>query len=72
MPDHYEKFRKQVKVEIIQVERLHVRVKGEKKKKRLRLWIAPPKCALMEKICMESFTILKCGCMRFVVVGLVR
>lgn len=33
MPDHYEKFRKQVKVEIIQVVRLHVRVKGEKKKK---------------------------------------
>lgn len=37
--------------------------------KKLRLWITPPRSALMEKkTCMESFSALKCGCMRFVVV----
>lgn len=64
--------------------RLHVRAleKGGKRKKKkeppqknkqtekkLRLWITPPRSALMEKkTCMESFSALKCGCMRFVVV----
>ncbi|TNN71584.1 hypothetical protein EYF80_018270 [Liparis tanakae] len=44
---------------------------GERsERKRACLWIALPKSALMEQIGMEPLTILKCGCMRFVVVGL--
>lgn len=43
--------------------------KNKQTEKKLRLWITPPRSALMEKkTCMESFSALKCGCMRFVVV----
>lgn len=43
--------------------------KSKQTEKKLRLWITPPRSALMEKkSCMESFSALKCGCMRFVVV----